>query len=344
MKKRLALLAIAATLGALGAGVLFGQGQLTTAVTWAYGYVTTGPDPAPPPCSETAKPHPCARPGRAWPEDGIQLRLEGSDKTFTIAHIQSYFDPADWYPGDHGPVPDIVQRGRESDDLRACAHCHYHNGMGKPENGHLAGLPVNYFLQQMELFKSGGRKSADPRKANVNEMVQTARFMTDAETKATAEYYSSLPWRQPWVRVVESETAPKTRQSPAGLFIPLDGNATEPLGQRIIEVPEKPDNTERLRDPHNGFVAYVPVGSIARGKELVTTGGGGKTMQCAICHGADLNGNADIPAIADRTAGYNMRQLVNYQHGTRQSLLMQPVVEKLTNEDMIDIVAYLASL
>jgi cytochrome c553 len=216
--------------------------------------------------------------------------------------------------------------------------------MGKPENGHLAGLPLNYFLQQMALFKSGGRTSADPRKANAAEMAQTTRFMTDAETKAAAEFYASLPWRQPWVRVVESETAPKTRQSPAGLFIPLDETATEPLGQRIIEVPENPEATERLRDSHSGFVAYVPVGSIAKGKELVTTGGGGKTLPCAICHGAELKGNGDIPAIADRTASYNMRQLYNYQQETRESMLMKPVVENLTTEDMIAIVAYLASL
>jgi cytochrome c553 len=344
MKRTLGWVTVAAITAAMGAVAVRGQGTITTAVTWAYGYVTAGPDPAPPPCTDTTKPHACARPGRAWPEDGIQLHLPGSDRTFTIAQIQSYFDPGDWYPADHGPVPDIVQHGRESDDLRSCAHCHYHNGMGKPENGHLAGLPVNYFMQQMALFKSGGRHSADPRKANAAEMAQMARFMTEAETKAAAEYYSSLKWRQPWVRVVESETAPKTRQSPAGLFIPLDGKDTEPLGQRIIEVPEKPENTERLRDPHSGFVAYVPVGSVAKGKELVTTGGGGKTIACSVCHGADLNGLGDVPAIADRTASYNMRQLFNYQQGTRQTMLMKPVVEKLTTEDMIAIVAYLASL
>lgn len=344
MKRTVTLAAIAVICAAMGAVAVRGQGTVTTAVAWAYGFITAGPDPAPPPCTDTTKPHACARPGRAWPEDGVQLHLPGSDRTFTIAHIQSYFDPADWYPADHGPVPDIVQHGRESDDMRACAHCHYHNGMGKPENGHLAGLPLNYFLQQMALFKSGGRKSADPRKANAAEMSQAARFMTDEETKAAAEYYSSLKWRQPWVRVVESETAPKTRQSPAGLFIPLDGKNTEPLGQRIIEVPENPDGTERLRDSHSGFVAYVPVGSIAKGKELVTTGGGGKTIACSVCHGAELTGTGDIPPIADRTASYNMRQLYNYQQGARQTMLMKPVVEKLTTDDMIAIVAYLASL
>jgi cytochrome c553 len=344
MRKYAALLIVALATVGMGAIVLFAQsGGSPTSVSWAYGFVTVGPDPIPPPCTPETKPHDCARPGRPWPEDGIQLRLPDTERTFTIAQIQSYWDPADWYPGDHPPVPDIVQHGNQSDHVRACAHCHYHNGQGKPENAHLAGLPVNYFIQQMALFKSGGRKGADPRKANMNEMAQMPRFMSDEDIKAAAEYYALIPWK-PWIRVVESNTAPKTRQSPAGLFIPLPGSETEPLGQRIIEVPEKPDNTERLRDPRSGFVAYVPVGSIAKGKELVTTGGAGKTIQCAVCHGEDLTGIGDTPAIADRSASYNMRQLYNYQQGTRQSLLMKPVVEKLDVDDMIAIVAYLASL
>jgi cytochrome c553 len=343
MRKYAAVAMVAMVLLGMGAMALVGQDRSQLAIAWAYGYVTTGPDPAPPPCPADAKPHACARPGRPWPEDGIQLRLPDTDRTFTVAQIQSYYDPADWYPGDHPPPPAIVQHGRESERIRACAHCHYHNGQGKPENAHLAGLPVNYFVQQMALFASGGRRSADPRKANVNEMIQMARYMTEEETKAAAQYYATIQFK-PWVRVVESETAPKTRQSPAGLFLPLEGNATEPLGQRIIEVPEKPDATERLRDPRSGFVAYVPIGSIAKGKALVTTGGAGKTLPCAICHGTALTGLGDVPSIADRTASYSMRQLYNYQQGSRQSLLMKQVVEKLDADDMISIVAYLASL
>jgi cytochrome c553 len=325
------------------AAVVLGQDQGQNLVSWAYGFTTAGPDPVPPPCPADSKAHDCARPGRAWPEDGIPLSLPGTDRNFTIAQVQSYYDPADWYPSDHPSAPAIVQYGREKDHVRACAHCHYHNGQGKPENAHLTGLPVNYFVQQMALFKSGGRKSADPRKANTNEMIQITKWLTEEETKAAAEYYASIKWK-PWVRVVESETAPKTRQSPAGLFIPLEGAQKEPLGQRIIEVPEDPDRTERLRDPRLGFVAYVPIGSIEKGKALVTTGGAGKTIQCTICHGPDLNGFGDVPALADRTASYTMRQLYNYKQGTRDSLMMKAVVANLNADDMIAIVAYLASL
>ena len=334
--------ALALVFVALGAAVVVGQGPPPNPVPWAYGFVTPGPEPLPPPCPADAKPYTCSRPGKPWQDDGILLDLPGSRRRFTIAQIQAHNDPADWYPEAHpSPVPAIVQYGRERDRLRACAHCHYHNGQGKPENGHVTGLPVNYFLQQLALFRSGGRTSADPRKANHAEMTQIARFLTDAEMKAAAEYYSRIAWR-PWVQMIEGDSAPKTRQSPAGLFIPL-GEDTEPLRQGFIEVPEFPDRTERFRDPRAGFVAYVPPGTIEKGRALVTTGGG-RTAPCAACHGAQLQGMGDVPAIADRTISYTVRQLYNYQQRTRHSPLMQPVVAKLGPEEMIAIAAYLASL
>jgi cytochrome c553 len=128
-----------------------------------------------------------------------------------------------------------------------------------------------------------------------------------------------------------------------GLFLPQPGTETEPLGRRIMEVPENPELTDRMRSPRSGFVAYVPVGSIARGEAIVTTGGG-KTVQCTFCHGADLRGMAAVPSIADRPTSYIVRQLYDMQAGTRESPLMKPVVAKLTEDDMIAIAAYLASL
>jgi cytochrome c553 len=92
-------------------------------------------------------------------------------------------------------------------------------------------------------------------------------------------------------------------------------------------------------------VAYVPPGSIARGEALVSTGGG-KTMPCATCHGRNLQGSGDVPAIAGRHPNYIVRQLWDIQNGDRggpSAALMQPVVEKLSNDDMLAIAAYVAS-
>ena len=80
-------------------------------------------------------------------------------------------------------MPEIVAHGRRP-DVRACALCHYPNGKGRAENAPIAGYPVAYFIQQMNDFKSGNRKSADPRKANTNVMIAIAKAMTDEEIKA----------------------------------------------------------------------------------------------------------------------------------------------------------------
>jgi cytochrome c553 len=299
-----------------------------------------GPDPAAPACPPESRPLDCARMQTRRPADVLHS-LPGSSGRFTEYQIHYDYGPADWYPGDHPPMPDIVAHGREADRIRACGLCHYPNGLGKPENGPAGGLPSAYILEQLNAFRNGTRRSADARKANTNEMIQIARHLTAEEMKTVAEYFSAIKWR-PWVKVVESESVPKARAGVNGLFIPLPGNETEPLGTRILEVPENPEFTERLRSPRSGFVAYVPVGSVAQGEALVTKGAG-KTTQCAVCHGADLQGMANVPGIADRPVSYIVRQLYDMQQGTRQSALMKPVVASLSEEDMMAVGAYLGS-
>jgi cytochrome c553 len=178
-------------------------------------------------------------------------------------------------------------------------------------------------------------------------MVSFAKAMTDDEIQAAATYFSSMIWT-PWIKVIEATTVPKTR-SQGGLFIPLAGAAAgmEPIGDRIIEVPVDPEHTETLRDPHSPFIAYVPVGAVAKGKDLVRTGGNGKTIACTTCHGEALNGLGSVPGIAARSPSYTARQLNDIKQGTRHgdmAELMKQVVVKLTPDDMLNITAYLASL
>jgi cytochrome c553 len=310
---------------------------------WAYGYLTprTDADPANPPCPPDAKPLDCRRPSAPDPDDGVKRTLPDTDLSFTSAEANFGFGPADWYPDDHPSMPAVVAYGKEGEGLRACGLCHYPNGQGKMDNAHLAGLPAAYILQQLEAFAKDERRSADRRKDNTNEMARIASRLTAAERREVADYFASMPLR-PWVRVVEADKAPQVRAS-GGLMIPLEGKPMVPLGQRIVEVPEHPERTEIMRDPRSGFVTYVPVGSLAKGEALVTTGGG-KTIQCALCHGPGQRGLGDIPGIAGRTASYTMRQLWDMRQGTRKSAVMGPVVQNLTAEDMLNVVAYLASL
>ncbi len=300
---------------------------------WAYGFTA-------PPDAQASAP-PAAAPVK---DDGTQRRLPGSTLSFTLTQIRDNAGPADWYPGDHPPMPPIVAHGRKEAMVFACSLCHYPNGKGRPENAGVSGLPYTYFLQTMQDFKSGARKSADARKGNTNLMINFAKAMTDDEIKAAADYFSSMKWT-PWIKVVETNTVPKTRIA-GGMFLRLEGNEKEPLGKRIIETPENVEGTELLRDSHSGFIAYVPPGSVKKGEALVTTGGGGKTIACATCHGADLQGLGPVPGIAGRSPSYLVRQLYDMQQGYRHGVwteLMKPVVAKLTTDDMLSIVAYTAS-
>ena len=284
-------------------------------------------------------------PAAATTQPDTSLRhVSGSDLSFTFEQARDLFGPADWHPSDHPPMPDIVAHGKKP-DIIACAFCHFPNGKGRAPNAPLAGLPVEYFVRQMMDFRSGLRSSAEPRKQPTKRMIAFAKTMTDDEIRATAEYYGSIPYT-PWIKVIETKTVPKTRILSDGLFLKLEGNQTEPIGNRIVEVPESTVATWDLRDDRSPFTAYAPIGSIKKGEALVTTGGGGKTLQCAICHGAQLGGIGPVPALAGRSPSYIARELYDMQHGTRKgpwSGLMQRAVEKLTTEDIVAICAYISS-
>jgi cytochrome c553 len=171
-------------------------------------------------------------------------------------------------------------------------------------------------------------------------MIQFAKAMTDDEIKAAATYFSSIKWT-PWLKVVETDTVPKTRIA-GGMFIAAEGAAagTEPIGQRIIEVPVNAEQTETLRNPRSGFIAYVPTGAIKKGEAVATRG------QCALCHGAALQGLGPVPGIAGRSPSYMVRQMFDIQHGARTgswSELMKRVVGSMTPDEMLDVAAYVAS-
>ena len=280
-----------------------------------------------------------ARRGGGRAPDPTPHSLPGSHFTFTLAEVRNAFGPADWFPEDHPPMPEVVAHGRPP-NARACGFCHMPNGKGRPENAPVAGLPKDYIIRQLEEFASGARDTAEPRKPK--DMLQIAQNISHEDMEAAATYFSSMPWTQ-WIRVVETDTVKHTRVA-GQMFHLLDDGTTEPVGNRIVEAPEN-EEEEQLRAPRTGFVAYVPVGSIKRGEEIVTTGGG-KTIPCITCHGQDLEGIGTIPGIANRSPSYLGRQLYDFKSGARNGAfapLMKPVVEKLTTADMVDILAYVAS-
>jgi cytochrome c553 len=222
--------------------------------------------------------------------------------------------------------------------------CHRADGPGGPENSSLAGLPKAYIVQQMTDFRSGARTTSVPERVPSKLMIALSKGATDAEVDAAAGYFSALKQRAN-IRVVETDSVPKTYVT--GWFLAaVTRGEKEPLGQRIVEVPE---DLERFvsRDSRARFIAYVPIGSVNKGAALASTGASGKTVPCGGCHGVDLKGVAAVPGVAGRSPSYMIRQLYDFKSGARagkDSALMKPSVEKLTVEDMVALAAYAASL
>lgn len=268
-------------------------------------------------------------------DDKPLQHVPGSSATYAEERV-SPFNPPDWFPDEHPPEPEVVRHGRQ-DPVQACSYCHVTNGYGHPQSANLTGLTVKYLLEQIADFKAGNR-IAPP-------MDSIAKGLTDEDAKAASEWFASL---KPggWVKVVEADTVPKTFVLFTRLRLPFPDGTREPLGNRIIEVPEAPALV-RSYDPHSGFIAYVPVGSIAKGEKLVREGKPGSDgTACVSCHGDTLTGTAIAPRIAGRSAIYIVRQLYNIQAGVRRGPdveLMKPVVANLTEQDMINIAAYVSA-
>ena len=291
--------------------------------------------------AQTRSQWPCLVPDKEQPPPKAEagpIRIPDSSKTYTAAEIDNLAHPPDWFPDEHGPVPRVVE-GASGLAALACGSCHLMRGQGHPESADLAGMPVEYIVRQMTDFKNGTR--IDPARMNA-----IAKITSEEDARKAAEWFAALK-PTVWVKVMESPTVPKSFVSTRGrMRLPLPAGGTEPLGNRIIELPQDAARAES-RDPHSGFVAYVPVGSIEKGKRLVASGGAGKTINCNICHGDDLKGLGDVPRIAGLHPIYIGRQLYAFQgseYSGTSAALMKKVVAKLADDDILAISAYVASL
>jgi cytochrome c553 len=262
--------------------------------------------------------------------------VPGSTRTYSRAAIDDTMNPPNWFPAENSPKPQIILHGHG--DALACGACHLMTGSGHPESANVAGLPLGYLLRQLADFKSGARK-------DTSRMNDIAQALTDEEVHQAAEWLAGLK-PQAWTKVVEAAMVPKTYVGGGRMRFAHPDGTMEPIGNRIITVPQDAGQA-RNRDPHSGFIAYVPPGSLAAGKALVENGGNGKTIACTTCHGDDLRGLADVPRLAGVHPIYLARQLYIFQNGERAGLgaqLMKKPVAQLKDADIISIAAYLGSL
>src|SRR5437899_13010885 len=201
-----------------------------------------------------------ATPKPAPLDNVVQKQMPGSAKKYTQAQIDDGFNPPDWFPDEHPPMPEIVAIGKKP--ARACALCHLPTGDGHPESSSLAGLPVPYLVRQMAEFKNGGRKGV-----RANAMIDIAKAMSDADVRAASEYFAGL---KPgvWTKVVETGTVPKSTIGPGAMRFAVPERGTDPIGDRIVVMPQDAVRSAG-RDPHARFIDDVQVVSLSKWHELV---------------------------------------------------------------------------
>ena len=306
--------------------------QTVASPAWAYGVPPAEDAPAPPPGAGPAGPR--------QPDTSLK-HIPGSSQEFTLAHIRDYWDVGDWFPDDHPAMPNVVVHGRQP-HVRGCAMCHMPNGKGRPENAPVAGQSYSYYRAAAHRFQAGAarqrRHAQDEHGAD-----DRSRHRHDRRRDQGGRdllFVDEMDAMDHRARGGDgAENAARRQRLPAS-----SGHETEPIGNRIIEAPLDVERFE-LRDPRSGFIAYVPPGSLKKGAALVASGAG-KTTPCGSCHGLDLNGLGPVPAIAGRSPSYLVRQLWDFKQGSRKgawSPLMKPVVENLTQDDMLAIAAYVAA-
>lgn len=278
--------------------------------------------------------------GNAAPDERVRVHLPSSKLSFREAQLSDLFYAPDWFPRAHGPMPDIVARGRPP-EVYACGYCHSPRGQGRPENSSLAGLPAAYIEQQVADFKSGARRSpwrGPYRPPDL--MIHLAAFADAADVAAAALYFSQQRLL-PRVRVLERARVPQS-QVVGWVYATAPTGADEALGERLLEFAPDPVRHEN-RDETMRYVAYAPLGSIGRGRSLAER----SSLACVSCHGPALRGAGVIPGLAGRSPSYLLRQLLAFKVGAREGATgapMKPVAANLQLRDMIDVAAYAASL
>ena len=261
--------------------------------------------------------------------ENAPVRLPGSAVSMTARDTHNRAVALDWFPDPADPAPAIVLKASQPGGY-ACGYCHLPRGQGRPENATLAGLSADYIIDQTEAFRIGTRTAASTGWIPTEAMRNAIAHASPAEIAEAARWFSRQDFISR-VKVVESATVPPT--APLGFILAAQPGPREPIAGRIIEVPDDLDAFE-LRDPRATFTAWVPPGSIARGRAIAAD------MGCIECHAEQLNGWGP-----GRSPSYILRQLLAFKSRARNDAgaePMQAVADQLDWDQMVAVAAWLA--
>ncbi|WP_310475737.1 hypothetical protein [Sandarakinorhabdus sp.] len=268
-------------------------------------------------------------PAPVRPAPDAPQTLPGSPVTLTFADLRNGRRAVDWFPVTADPVPDIVMNAVPQAQY-ACGFCHLPRGQGRPENASIAGLPAEYIIAQTEAMRSGTRRAAVAGWLPTQAMREAVQHANPDQIAEAAAWFSRQPFESR-VKVVESATVPAI--APLGFIWAARPGPPEPIAGRIIEVPDDEHVFEK-RDPRSIFTAYVPPGSIARGRAIAMEQG------CMDCHEQLLNSWGP-----GRSPSYILRQLLAFKSRARSGESAEPmqvVVDQLDLAQMVAVTAWMA--
>jgi cytochrome c553 len=285
--------------------------------------------------------YPIGPQGLKNPDPATIFTATGADPSikYSFRQITDPFGPPDWFPKEHPAMPEIVAHGQRP-HVTACILCHLPNGNGHPESAGISGLTVDYIVAQMHAFRDGERQNI-----RAPNMIEMAYAISEKDLREAAEYFAKIPKsQQKWIRVVETSRAPANHIGAGGARFFDKGAETVPVAPDMIYEIAEGEEVE-LRNDHVGFVDYVPMGSLAKGR-TVAMGNRGQMRTCGSCHGDDYRGHEDAPRLAGRSAYYLIRQLADMRAGTRKGAAlgkMKEIIGKLSDADILNVAAYMAS-
>ena len=134
MRRQASGIIVCAWVGLAGAGLLIAVQARVMPAAWPYAQPQLPPGVIPPQAAAPRIPPatPVTPPDPNAPAPALRQAF-GSTLQFTPQQVSNGYGPADWFPNEHPPMPDIVAHGTPG-VARACGLCHLPNGRGRPEN------------------------------------------------------------------------------------------------------------------------------------------------------------------------------------------------------------------
>jgi len=266
------------------------------------------------------------------------------------------------------PAMSMIAEGREVAET-LCADCHGMDGIsdsqGKP---HLAGQRAIYLYRVQKSFQAGTRK---------DENKNHKSFLNDQALLAVSAYYASLTPEpnleslsatgqdveldeDPFLSIRESmkrcvkchgETGNAegsgmpnlTAQDPeyfeSAMRAYIDGSRKHSLMKKLVSSMDE----ATIRELGVYYAVQEPERTQTQGEGDVNVGER-ISEACESCHGDQGNANkANMPTLAGQDATYFIKAMQHYKDGTRQHQKMFEAVEKLSEQEMIDLATYYAA-